>query len=191
MPYKISNNFKEKVREIFSSYRKRPEFLGGSGMRNPGTGRIINLKRESDEKKWLRTFRREISKAESYAKGLHTYKFKLKKTMEKNDRVMKTYDLKFRYRMPLDRVDLNMQKLLNNFFSANDIPTNSKVRLAGQYFDYEADPRGTEEWVSESYMTSQDLLNTLNQRLLFTGEGSRDYQVNLSDLHALTLTVAT
>ena len=104
---------------------------------------------------------------------------------------MKTYDLKFRYRMPLDRVDLNMQKLLNNFFSANDIPTNSKVRLAGQYFDYEADPRGTEEWVSESYMTSQDLLNTLNQRLLFTGEGSRDYQVNLSDLHALTLTVAT
>ena len=187
--YQISQNFKDEARRIFASHRNPPEFLGGSGMRNPGTGRVINLKRKSDERKWLRTFEREIVKAQNYAEGSSNYKFKLKKTTRNNNRDYSVYNLKFPYRMPVDRVDLNIQKLLEDFFTQNNLDPNSRVRLAGQYVDYEGDPRGVNQWVSESYMTSQDLLSVLATRLLFTGEGSRDYQVQLSELHQLTVSV--
>ena len=62
----ISNDFKEQIQELFKDYHTAPQLPGGSGLRNLGTGHIINLKRKSDETKLLHKFSTEIEKAKEY-----------------------------------------------------------------------------------------------------------------------------
>ena len=88
--------------------------------------------------------------------------------------------------MPIDRKELDTNELLSSFYEKNNIATGTKLRLSGMFYNYDRDPRGTPQWVSESYMTSQGLLGMLDERELFLGDtalrGARS--VELEDLHS-------
>lgn len=174
------------LKDFFQENYDRPiELVGNYSVRNPVTRRASNLNSEAKRRNYMKRLRQQKKLLQDYQSGITGYKFR-KSAKQKSD-FFKTYELKFKYGLPMNRMVLDMRKFLSDFFSEQNISSSSRVRLAGQY----ESPIG-KQWVSERIMSPEDLIREVETRPLFLREelgAAYGETTALEDLSRLSLNV--
>ena len=111
----LPEDYVKELQDFFQeNYGKRMELLGNFGVRNPVTRRSSNLNSESKRRNFMKRLRQQKKVLVNYQTGISGYKFKQSK--KQKSELFKTFELKLKYGLPMNRMLIDMPKFLSDFF---------------------------------------------------------------------------
>ena len=141
----------------------RTKLAGWNAIRNPLTGRIVDLRDDRRRRRFLSVVKMYNERAQAEHEGINGYKFKRTHCDDK----LSIYKLPLKYHIPISRASIDLPQFFSDFMTQHNVDRSALIRLSAILAE-------NGQYVSEAYMTADELLNL--GRVLFTGDSSVQYE---------------